>query len=507
MSGIRTLRSPLIVLSLIALAHAATSFTLALSRLYEFKNSAFDLGAFLQVLNAIVTRGETLATLAPPYAEQHWLGFHFSPILYALAPLFALFPHPETLVAVQSLALAGAAIPVYAAARALHIGERGALLVGAAYLLHPYLTNAMVWDFHEASLGVLWMSCGLWAVAARRWRMLVVFCILLLLTKEHYGLSVAGFGMLWAMKHNRREGVFLALFGLAAMVLVMGVVMPHFRGGAANVMLASGSDSDRYSWLFTPARWPEVLPGLQLEVAVLALSLLAFFLFIPLFALAWCLPGVADAMIVALSEPGFFRSLYSYHCAALIPVLAVASAAGFPAFAARCKLRIGGLIVGVMLLGAYVLSPLPLPFARNIWELSTPRWALKEEDRKAIAEIAARVPEEAAFAAQSNIGTFFYPRRQLYVFPMTAEADYVALRLDFPFWKSPVVMGAPYSVPARVYREYAVQLLANKQRGIVYWQYPWLLLQRGAPDISKQARYDVLRAMIGLATAQEALGG
>jgi hypothetical protein len=67
-----------------------------------------------------------------------FLGNHLHWATFALAPLYAMFPTPFLLLAVQTLALAAGAIPLFWIAER-RLGGRLAVAVVAAYLLYPAL--------------------------------------------------------------------------------------------------------------------------------------------------------------------------------------------------------------------------------------------------------------------------------------------------------------------------------------------------------------------------------
>ena len=67
------------------------------------------------------------------------LGGHVDPILGALAPLWIVLPSPLTLIAVQVVAVAVGALPLFWLARR-HLGsDKAAALLALAYLVYPWI--------------------------------------------------------------------------------------------------------------------------------------------------------------------------------------------------------------------------------------------------------------------------------------------------------------------------------------------------------------------------------
>src|SRR3989338_5337573 len=113
---------------------------------------------------------------------HNYLGDHFEPILLLLVPFYTLFPDPRTLLVFQTLALALAAIPLYAVTRFLiandELGIRNLgtdelktekprpepsrrvknwlpTIVGVLWLLHPAVQNADLFEFHSLAFAPL----------------------------------------------------------------------------------------------------------------------------------------------------------------------------------------------------------------------------------------------------------------------------------------------------------------------------------------------------------------
>ncbi len=431
----------------------------------------------MQVLNSIIAYGKPLSTLNSSTllpGEQHWLGFHFMPFFYPLALLYALFPSPILLEAVHSIAIALATIPVYLAARALKLECRHACIAGLAYLFNPFTINAGVFGFMDYSLEALWMAIALWGLAARRFGLVVLGALLLLLTKEHYGVSVMMIGLLWwKLYGDKRRGLMLAAAGLATMLLVMLVIMPYFRGSFIHPMLAANASS-RYGWLLSPGSWGTVLPQLIKNDLMYLTVLLGMLCFLPIAGAWWLMLGAADFAVILLVV--HYGLLYDPHSLPLIPVLTVAACAGYMRLSPRLPSRV--LVPGMAACGlAYVyLANLPFPLSINQAELPVvPQFSLSPPDAEAVRTINALVPPEAPLSVQINIGMFFN-RRYLYIFPRgdVPQVVYAVLYLDSPW------MGSPAMAPKNLvtYRRTVTALLDDPDLKIIYWKKPWLVLSR-----------------------------
>jgi uncharacterized membrane protein len=118
---------------------------------YTFKTYGWDLGIIDQSLWTTLNSGKLFySTLEVPYGNPigSFLGVHFSPILFLILPVYAMFQSAETLLVLQSFILALAALPLYWLARDKLGNRMYALAFAASYLLAPALHGVNTFDFH-----------------------------------------------------------------------------------------------------------------------------------------------------------------------------------------------------------------------------------------------------------------------------------------------------------------------------------------------------------------------
>ena len=198
-----------------AVVIAAAIFTvvyvaLDLNKLYALRYGA-DTGTFVQWL-----AGEAHGRGSWNGAEYRpHLQVHDSWVLLALVPLVGLLPYAQTLLVVQVLAIAGAALAICAFARMCGAPPRAASAVGIAYLISPSAQGIAYGNFLENVFVPL--LAALAAIAVRRRSLIgaLLAAQLLFGLKEDQALFGVWFGVACGLWWDRRIGIALAALALA----------------------------------------------------------------------------------------------------------------------------------------------------------------------------------------------------------------------------------------------------------------------------------------------------
>jgi len=148
---------------------------------FTFQSFAWDLGIFQQALYTTAFYGRLLYYTVENYVNPtgSFFAIHFSPILFILLPIFAIYPRPETLLVLQSLFLALGALPLYLIAQEVLKKRIISITVVIVYLLYPALQGGNWFDFHtEAFVPVMVLSLFYFFIKER----LIPFIVFLVLT-------------------------------------------------------------------------------------------------------------------------------------------------------------------------------------------------------------------------------------------------------------------------------------------------------------------------------------
>lgn len=487
-----------VVVTLLVMAEALFFGYYGYTKHTNYLSSIIDLGQFDQAVWGFLV-GEPFLNTVLFATKANWLGGHFNPILVLFVPFYTLAPSVNWFIAAQALALPCAALPIYLLARRLFDSSNLALAWSVAYLCNPFVLNAASWDFHVVSLTVPCIALACYAVEVQKFRWLLLISLLLLVCKEHFGLMVIGFGLLWGIKHRSLiPALILMALGGVGFALVVGLLMPMFSHTGELVMMTTESGQlDRYGWL--GRSFKEVLqtivqsPLEVIETAVIKMDgwvyllLLGLpFLFLSLVQPWMLLPGLADFVVNLLSVNSLPRSIYSYHSATLIPVILVAAMYGLRCCAPpRSKLapRATFAMLLVSLVMGYFLSTFyPLPGHFFSWAPC----AIAPVADPALADVKELVGD-ASISVQANLGAHFSQRRELYRFPQrVGDVEMIVLQLQSPtehvVGENPRVVGSlgfHLQMAPRDYLARVETLLTDQQYGVIYYDSRWLVLGRG----------------------------
>ncbi|NEO31052.1 MAG: DUF2079 domain-containing protein [Symploca sp. SIO3C6] len=195
-----------------------------------FHSSAFDLGIFDQSIYLISQGKEPICS----FIGFHILGDHAAWILYPLSLLYKIYPDVHWLFAVQAVALALGALPIWHLARQAALKAASAQAIAVAYLLYPLVFNLNLFDFHPevmalpallaavlaARLGKIW-----WFTGAILW---ILGC------KAVLALTVAAMGLwLLVFENQRLYGAIALLAGIAWFLIATQLIIPLFSGSEA----------------------------------------------------------------------------------------------------------------------------------------------------------------------------------------------------------------------------------------------------------------------------------
>lgn len=183
--------------------------------------SSYDIGLYDQGVWLMSRFKAPFVTLM----GRNLMGDHASLILVLLVPLYWIVPGCVSLLAVQSLVLGAGAIPLFLYTRSRLRSDTMALVMAAAWLLHPAVGLTNLENFHpDSALGLL-VPLALYGALERKWRVYAVAVALTLLVKEDVVLVLLPLGVWVALRRDVRRGILTVgatvLATLSGMFLLM----------------------------------------------------------------------------------------------------------------------------------------------------------------------------------------------------------------------------------------------------------------------------------------------
>ena len=423
---------------------------LALLRHWTFHSTASDLAVFDQVMWNTVHGRFMESTISLARCEPHsFFGDHFSPALLLLVPPYALFPHPETLIVVQTISLAVGVWPVYLLARRFLPTSEQRLVWVAVYLLSAPLSFIALYDFHEITLAVAPLGFAMYFLATRRTVPMVLCLVLALLAKEEVALIGVGFGVALAFQGRWRSSAVVIAGSIVAFVVTLQVIIPAFAAGAPYQYLGRyaslGRDEGEIArtLLLDPLRVLSVLVKGEIgSKIVFVLSLFGPGLGLALRSKWALIPSLPPLGYLMLSDYGGEHTLHNQYGAPLIPLALGASILGVAALGERWRRRVTVGVLASSLFFAFSFGGLPfsLDFA-NAFLRGEPSRApsgepiLARESRYEPFLAAVRaIPPEAAVSSRDFFTTQLPQRRFNYnlVGLDVCDAQYVILDYAAP---------------------------------------------------------------------------
>ncbi|MDD5665441.1 MAG: DUF2079 domain-containing protein [Candidatus Omnitrophica bacterium] len=200
-----------------------SAYILYFSFLSVLKYNSFSYQDFDLAVHALTSWNIVHGSIYNSILGIPFLGNHMQPIFFLLAPLYALFPHPLTLLLLQSLLLGLGAIPLYLIARK-HINQGFALIIASGYLLYPGLAFVNLFEFHPTAFATFFLILSLYAYDFSRLKLFIAASILAMLCQENIPLAIIMVGVMAAFERKPKKWIFIPL-GMAALYLIPALIL------------------------------------------------------------------------------------------------------------------------------------------------------------------------------------------------------------------------------------------------------------------------------------------
>ena len=324
-----------------AVLFAGIAFLVSWWHWWTFQYGTFDLAFYVQAL-WLALRGQWQVSLL----NVPLMGNHAEPIVFLLAPLFALWSHPMLFVAVQTLALASMPFTAWRIARRLQIERGTAILLALATVLTPATLLVGLHEFHPEALAAPLLLLLIEAKLAERRGWFWVWFVAVLSVKENLALLLVAWCVVFAVLEWRRGRAWLVRWNVlpgavaAGWLLLCGrVIGPALNAGNVDYLQLyshlGGSGGDIVRNFFTePGRafgalWHALTHGNLVWALVLPL------LGLPFARLRWWFIAAPILGQHLLSWRVSEWSVGAHYPAPLIPLLWIAAVEIFPKLRAQ----------------------------------------------------------------------------------------------------------------------------------------------------------------------------
>ncbi len=445
---------------------------------------SFDLGLEDNVMWNIVHGGH-LFKGSPMFGPQGgYAGWHVPFIGYLLAGIYALHQKASTLLVLQSVLVAAAALPLYGFARRT-IGAPSAALVALCYLLYPAVHGPNLYDFHYLTIAPVFLWGALWALEARRDRLAFILVPLALSVREDVAAGMAVIGAFLVFSGRRpRAGAIVAAVSGAYFVIMKFIVMPRLAQHSAFLYIYQGllpaGENSFGGVLKTVIGNPGFVVSTLLERAklVYVLQFLAPLAFLPLkrpIAILLLVPGFLFTLLSTGYAPTVEISFqYAMHWTMFLFIgLVVAIEWARRSDLARARAWVAVVVVGTLACSNQFGAILHHETARGgFGGYPFGRTEVDVQRGKALAELVAMVPPRATIVGSETVVPHVSNRPNAYTIRIGLyDAEYVLFSL------------APTTPDER---NYTSAVLRSPQYGVIATRPGFALLRRGAPQTDNQ---------------------
>lgn len=380
--------------------------SLSVWRHYTFQTQTWDLATFEQSFwNTL--QGKIMFN---NFEGKNHLAIHFSPILFLLLPIYALWQTPENLLILQTAALAIAALPLYLLAKKI-LNKNWAIFISALYLIYPSVHWINLFDFHEVPLAIPLIFSSFYFVTKKKYYLASLFLILTAMVSENMIVAVIFMGLYFLLFDHKHFGLTVSLFSLIYFLAVVQLIMPALGGGLIRL--------DRYAQFGTTA--PEIISNVifnpSLTWQTVATNQKFFYLtkiflpllFLPLInikTLILLVPGLLQNLLTNFEFQ--FTNFYQYD-SILIPFLFIGLI-----FAVKKILdwQINKLIVMILIAASAMVSFL---WQSPLSPFNFPTAKFFNSRTKTFQEILKLIPANASVSAHTNLVPHLTHREFIYM--------------------------------------------------------------------------------------------
>lgn len=419
-------RISILLIAAVGIIVFAYLLTMTLCRLFSYSSPCYDFGIFAQMFHNMRESLQPLTTCERDGLLSHF-DVHISPIFYIYLPFYALIPHPATLLVMQAIFLFSGVIPLVLLARQTELSRPVTVLVAALYFAYPAMIGGCFYDMHENKLLLPLLLWLFYFLELKRYPLVYLFAVLVLLVKEDAPIYVAFLAIYWiCAKPRKRHGIALLVLSVVYFIAAVWYLEQHGDGamfGRYNNLI--GYDGTPVDLIKTALLNPALI--LRESLTEDKLGFLAYMLMplglIPLLTRRFSRFILILPMVLINLMPDYFYQhnigyQYTYGVAAMLFYLLVLN---LPEL--RGKVKHGLLLFA--LCATVLLTAMRMP--GQVFYLN--RAVTYADDNARIAECLKMIPDDASVRTSTMFSPHLSRRSELYEIDTRHDTEYAVLDL------------------------------------------------------------------------------
>jgi len=192
---------------------------------HRLGTATFDLGINVNLMHGGLHGKINQSTVIFPNDPQQYIANHVKLGLYLFLPIYAIYPHPETMLVIQSTSLGLGSIPLFLFARR-HIPEWAACLLALCYLANYPMHGANFYEMKEVPTGAIFVFLMVLFVDMKRWVPAGIFFFCSIIMREDMPIPLAVIGIFLLLSGYRpRFGAVIAGISIFWFVILRFKIM------------------------------------------------------------------------------------------------------------------------------------------------------------------------------------------------------------------------------------------------------------------------------------------
>ena len=261
-------------------------------------------------------------------AGTYQLSFHFQPIVFLIALIYALYQDPITLLFLQTLSIGLGALPIYWLAKERLHSRFVAICIATSYLLFTPLQYANMNGFNITPFSISILLFAFYYLQKSNYKGFLLFSVLALFVEETMIGIVFMLGVYAFLKKSKRVGITVSIMAVLWFFLAFYIIFPHFGGGAYHLRFLgnySGFSDFLKTLIFDPGQVIKSAMGPDgAFILPKCIYLLALFLpvgFLPLLHPSTLLIALPTFAVALVSVNGLLFNVFYFYDSPIIPFL------------------------------------------------------------------------------------------------------------------------------------------------------------------------------------------